>query len=91
MSPPLRDQRNQEILWPGLRDGLVQTVATDHAPFDFKTQKPKGRDDFTKIANPKRVCKFTKVLIIPCLGQGSQNSVPANTALSSRRLGLAGG
>ncbi len=28
-----------------------QTVATDHAPFDFKTQKPMGRDDFTKIPN----------------------------------------
>src|SRR5882762_3996934 len=39
MSPPLRDKRNQEILWNGLRDGLVQTVATDHCPFDFKTQK----------------------------------------------------
>src|SRR6266436_5853730 len=51
MSPPLRDKRNQEILWNGLRDGLVQTVATDHCPFDFKTQKPMGRDDFTKIPN----------------------------------------
>src|SRR6187399_654789 len=51
MSPPLRDKRNQEILWHGLRDGLVQTVATDHAPFDFKTQKPMGKDDFTKIPN----------------------------------------
>jgi len=51
MSPPLRDKRNQEFLWNGLRDGLVQTVATDHCPFDFKTQKPMGRDDFTKIPN----------------------------------------
>src|SRR6266576_2171719 len=51
MSPPLRDKRNQEILWNGLRDGLVQTVATDHCPFDFKTQKPMGKDDFTKIPN----------------------------------------
>ena len=51
MSPPLRDERNQPVLWNGLRDGLVQTVATDHAPFDFKTQKPMGRDDFTKIPN----------------------------------------
>src|SRR5213075_183400 len=40
MSPPLRDKRNQKVLWNGLRNGLVQTVATDHAPFDFKTQKP---------------------------------------------------
>jgi dihydropyrimidinase len=51
MSPPLRDARNQSVLWSGLRSGLINTVATDHAPFDFKTQKPMGRDDFTKIPN----------------------------------------
>ena len=51
MSPPLRDKRNQEILWNGLRDGLVNTVATDHAPFDFKKQKEMGQNDFTKIPN----------------------------------------
>ncbi len=51
MSPPLRDKRNQAVLWNGLRDGLIQTVATDHAPFDFKTQKPMGKADFTKIPN----------------------------------------
>jgi dihydropyrimidinase len=51
MSPPLRDKRNQPILWNGLRDGLIQTVATDHCPFDFKMQKVMGKDDFTKIPN----------------------------------------
>ena len=51
MSPPLRDKRNQEILWNGLRDGLIQTVATDHAPFDFRKQKEMGKNDFTKIPN----------------------------------------
>src|SRR5580698_6275472 len=51
MSPPLRDKSNQAVLWNGLRDGLIQTVATDHAPFDFKTQKPMGKNDFTKIPN----------------------------------------
>ena len=39
MSPPLRDKRNQPILWNGLRDGLISTLATDHAPFDFGGQK----------------------------------------------------
>jgi dihydropyrimidinase len=34
-----------------LSSGEIQTVATDHAPFDFKAQKPMGRDDFTKIPN----------------------------------------
>jgi dihydropyrimidinase len=51
MSPPLRDARNQPVLWNGLASGLVSTVATDHAPFDFQSQKPMGRDDFTKIPN----------------------------------------
>ncbi len=51
MSPPLRDASNQAVLWDGLRSGLVQTVATDHAPFDFETQKPMGAQDFTKIPN----------------------------------------
>jgi dihydropyrimidinase len=51
MSPPLRDASNQNVLWNGLRSGLVDTVATDHAPFDFAAQKTMGRDDFTKIPN----------------------------------------
>ena len=51
MSPPLRDAANQDVLWSGLRSGLVNTVATDHAPFDFATQKRIGLDDFTKIPN----------------------------------------
>jgi dihydropyrimidinase len=51
MSPPLRDKKNQEVYWNALRQRFVSTVATDHAPFDFKTQKPMGKDDFTKIPN----------------------------------------
>jgi dihydropyrimidinase len=51
MSPPLRDKANQGVLWDGLASGLVNTVATDHAPFDFVAQKPMGKDDFTKIPN----------------------------------------
>ncbi|HEY1582255.1 MAG TPA: dihydropyrimidinase [Chthoniobacterales bacterium] len=51
MSPPLREKRNQDALWNALRQGIVSTLATDHAPFDFATQKIMGRDDFTKIPN----------------------------------------
>jgi dihydropyrimidinase len=51
MSPPLRDKSNQEVLWNGLRQGLINTVGTDHAPFDFEKQKPMGRDNFTLIPN----------------------------------------
>ncbi len=51
MSPPLRDKRNQEVYWNALRQRIVSTVATDHAPFDFKGQKEMGRGDFTRIPN----------------------------------------
>jgi len=50
MSPPLRDKKNQEVLWRALAEGAVATLATDHAPFDY-TQKQMGKDDFTKIPN----------------------------------------
>lgn len=51
MSPPLRDRSHRSALWAGLRSGLISTVATDHAPFDFNGQKEMGRDEFTKIPN----------------------------------------
>jgi dihydropyrimidinase len=51
MSPPLRDKRNQRFLWDNVANGNISTVATDHAPFDFKGQKEMGRGDFTRIPN----------------------------------------
>lgn len=51
MSPPLRTTSDNRALWNGLKSGLVDTVATDHAPFDFGAQKIMGKDDFTKIPN----------------------------------------
>ncbi len=51
MSPPLRGKSDQAALWNGLNTGLVDTVATDHAPFDYTTQKIMGEKDFTKIPN----------------------------------------
>jgi dihydropyrimidinase len=51
MSPPIRDARNQPVLWDAIRSGVVSTIGTDHAPFDFGGQKEMGRDDFTRIPN----------------------------------------
>lgn len=50
MSPPLRDKRNQKLLWDSLAQGMVDTVGTDHCPFD-KVQKEMGKDAFTAIPN----------------------------------------
>ena len=50
MSPPLRDKRNLPILWDALQAGLIDTVGTDHCPFDTG-QKLLGKDAFTQIPN----------------------------------------
>ncbi|MBK5273292.1 MAG: dihydropyrimidinase [Bacteroidia bacterium] len=50
MSPPLRQIKDQETLWAGINQGLVQVVATDHCPFNWE-QKLLGKDDFSKIPN----------------------------------------
>jgi len=51
MSPPLRAQANQDVLWNGVKTQQISTIATDHAPFRFADQKKMGRDAFTKIPN----------------------------------------
>ena len=50
MSPPLRKKEDIDALWEAVSDGTIQTVGTDHCPFNFK-QKESGRDDFRKIPN----------------------------------------
>jgi dihydropyrimidinase len=50
MSPPLRSSNNQKALWNAVASGLIDTVATDHCPFDAE-QKLLGRDAFTQIPN----------------------------------------
>lgn len=50
MSPPLRQKKDQEALWSGIEQGLVNVVATDHCPFTWE-QKQMGKDDFAKIPN----------------------------------------
>ena len=64
-SPPMRTAADNERLWQGLKDGTIQTLATDHCPFFFDGTQPilyegqpvaipgkeLGRGDFTKIPN----------------------------------------
>lgn len=64
-SPPVRTQTDQQRLWQGMEQGIIQTVATDHCAFFFDGSKPilyegkpvaikgkeLGKHDFTKIPN----------------------------------------
>ena len=51
MSPPLRTQRDCEELWAGIQDKSIDTIATDHCPFNFGIEKQLGRNDFTACPN----------------------------------------
>jgi dihydropyrimidinase len=46
----LRSKHNQQVLWNALAKGLIDTVGTDHCPFDIE-QKHLGDAGFTQIPN----------------------------------------
>jgi dihydropyrimidinase len=50
MSPPLRAKQNHDALWKALALGSIDTVGTDHCPFDTE-QKLLGKDSFVNIPN----------------------------------------
>lgn len=49
-SPPMKGQESQDALWKALKQGVIDTVATDHCPFQ-QSEKDWGKDDFRKIPN----------------------------------------
>ena len=51
MSPPIRPKGHQDALWGGIQARIIDTIGTDHCPFNQKVQKEMGRSDFTKIPN----------------------------------------
>ena len=51
ISPPLRKKQDQQSLWSGLKNNSIQTVATDHCPFNLKGQKDIDLYNFARIPN----------------------------------------
>ncbi len=49
-SPPMKGEESREALWKAVADGSIDTVATDHCPFQ-SYEKDWGKDNFTKIPN----------------------------------------
>jgi len=49
-SPPMKGDESRQALWEGIKRGDIDTVATDHCPFQ-SYEKDWGKDDFTKIPN----------------------------------------
>ena len=51
ISPPLRSQADVDALWVGLRDGVLDLVASDHVPDRIDTEKALPAPPFPKISN----------------------------------------
>jgi len=51
ISPPLRSQADVDALWIGLRDGILDVVASDHVPDRLDTEKRIPAPPFPEISN----------------------------------------
>ncbi len=51
MSPPLRSLDDQDALWIGLMNGMIDVVATDHCPFNKKDRLIYKEDGFFNVPN----------------------------------------
>lgn len=49
-SPPMKGEESRQALWEAIRRGDIDTIATDHCPFQ-SYEKDWGKDDFSKIPN----------------------------------------
>jgi dihydropyrimidinase len=49
-SPPLRDASNQDPLWDYVKRGVLESISTDHCPFNDE-QKARGLDNFSLVPN----------------------------------------
>lgn len=41
IAPPLRTEKDNELLWEGLENGSVDFIGTDHAPYELESEKQK--------------------------------------------------
>ena len=92
-SPPLRPADHQEDLWRGLVRDDLQTVGTDHCPFDFEGQKDLGKGDFRKIPNGLPGVEERMDLIYQGVVQGRMTRerwVEVTSTSASRIFGMAG-
>jgi len=91
-SPPLREERNQELLWAALKRGTLESVSTDHCPFNSE-QKALGRDDFSKIPNGLAMIQHRLVKLWELGVEGGRITpselVDMTSTTIARRFGLA--
>lgn len=76
-SPPIKNQESQDALWKAVMDGSIDTIATDHCPFQ-SYEKDWGKDDFTKIPNG---CAGIENLYPYILSKANEGKISFNRAV----------
>ena len=76
ISPPLRSRADVDALWVGLRDGVLDVVASDHVPDRVDTEKAVPAPPFPRISNGAP-------------GIETLLSVTYSAGVASRRIGVA--
>ena len=52
ISPPIRTLKDNNELWGGINDGIIDTIGSDHCPFNFYGMKDfYGKNDYKNIPN----------------------------------------
>lgn len=92
MSPPLRTKEDQEALKEAIINQEIDTIATDHCSFNYKTDKILGKDDFRKIPNGAPGIEHRPLLVYTYLVKNKQIDISRMCSLLSetpaRRYGM---
>ena len=76
-SPPIKGQESQDALWEAIKRGDIDTIATDHCPFQ-QSEKDWGLNDFRKIPNG---CAGIENMYPYMLGKANEGVIPFTKAV----------
>lgn len=78
MNPPLRSQRDQELLWQALLDGVIDFIATDHAPHTLAEKGLAASEDMpsNQSEKPSKDTVLLEPANVPSGMPGVETSMP---------------
>ncbi len=88
LSPPLRAKENNNLLMQALRLGEIDTLGTDHCPFNYAHDKQFGKDNFTKCPNgmPGVETRYPLLISLALEGKIDFNTVVKTCAENPAKL-----
>lgn len=69
IDPPLRSPEDQEALWKALNEGVIDVIASDHAPYP-KEEKEKGWQNIYEAPSGGTGVETSLQLLLDCMNRG---------------------